>query len=195
MACHNKFVLEPGFCISAVLVLYLLPLNWALAWFAASIIHELCHYFTMLILGINVHSIRITAAGAIMQTDAMTWICEIIAALAGPAGAMCLLFVTRFYPEAALCALLQSAYNLLPVYPLDGGRALRCFALHYLGTQRGMGLCDFVKYATLLLLLLFASVLTFCYSFGILPLFIVIMIFVRAMNLKIPCKATKQIVQ
>ena len=59
----------------------------------------------------------------------MTYGEECLCALAGPVGGFLLLSMCRIYPELAVWGMFQSIYNLLPVYPLDGGRAVRCIAL------------------------------------------------------------------
>ena len=56
----------------------------------------------------------------------MSPIREAICALAGPLGSFSLLLISEYFPEAAVCGLIQGAYNLIPVYPLDGGRLMRC---------------------------------------------------------------------
>lgn len=51
---------------------------------------------------------------------------ELLCVLAGPAVSFSLLALARFFPRIAICGLVQGIYNLLPIYPLDGGKALRC---------------------------------------------------------------------
>ena len=61
-----------------------------------------------------------------MHADGMSTTKTLICVLAGPIGSLLLLLYIRWIPRIAFCALVQTIYNLLPIYPLDGGRAIRC---------------------------------------------------------------------
>ena len=60
-----------------------------------------------------------------METASMSPVREAICALAGPLGSFSLLLISEYFPEAAVCGLIQGAYNLIPIFPLDGGRVVR----------------------------------------------------------------------
>lgn len=114
--------------IALALGVLILPLRWMLAAFTAAAFHEACHYAAIRLCGGRVTDFRITSGGAVMETEGLGRGAELFCALAGPLGGLLLLFTGRVLPAVAVCALMQSAYNLLPLYPLDGGRALRCGA-------------------------------------------------------------------
>lgn len=118
--------LDPWWLIFAALLILTLPLNWLAASLAAAAVHELCHILSILALGGRIYSFRIYIGGACIDARTPTFGREIFGILAGPLGSLSLLILLRIWPEIALCGMVQGIFNLLPVYPLDGGRILRC---------------------------------------------------------------------
>lgn len=118
--------IEASACLWWAFLLLVLPLRWVLGAFTAAAFHEFCHYLAIRASGGEVKGILIRPAGTVMQTTDLSSGRELVCALAGPLGGLLLLLFARWIPWAALCALVQSSFNLLPIYPLDGGRALQC---------------------------------------------------------------------
>lgn len=100
--------------------------RWVLGWLVAASVHELCHYATLNICAVQVFGVEVGVWGAQMETGPVSNSKELICALAGPAGGLISILFARVFPQMAVCAFVQSAFNLLPVYPMDGGRVLRC---------------------------------------------------------------------
>ncbi len=113
-------------CVLAALSILLLPLNWIFAGLIAAGFHELCHCIAVWIVGGRVWEFRICAGGAVMDASPMSTVRELFCVLAGPIGGILLSLFFRWIPRVAICAVFQSAFNLLPIYPLDGGRAVGC---------------------------------------------------------------------
>lgn len=121
----GKVSLDPWAYWFGALLILLLPLNWLLAAATAAVFHELCHAGAIYALGGRVYSLRIGITGAVMETELDGRGREALAALAGPGGSFLLVLLGRWIPRVAVCAAIQGLFNLLPLYPLDGGRALR----------------------------------------------------------------------
>jgi Zn-dependent protease len=97
------------------------------AFFAASV-HELCHIAALYLCNTSIHCIRIDLGGATIVTAPLPPLQELLCAAAGPLGSFLCLLTVRKFPLFAFCGLIQGMYNLLPLYPMDGGRVLRCLA-------------------------------------------------------------------
>ena len=128
------------------------PLNWLLSALAAAVVHELCHYLALRLLGGESRGFAIRPGGAVLSVAGLTPGAELLCALAGPLGALLLLPLYRLFPRAAICAAFQSAFNLLPIRPLDGGRVLRGILFRLMGPDRGERICRLADRVTALLM-------------------------------------------
>lgn len=138
MACRR---LDWAAFLLLALALLILPFRWLLALLLAGTVHELGHYVALRVCGIQVSHFKIGIGGARMSVGAMGRWQELLCALAGPISGLCLVIFARWLPRTAICAVIQSAYNLLPVYPLDGGRAVRCICLSQTACRWIEGIC------------------------------------------------------
>lgn len=125
------------FFLIFTLALFLIPVRWVLGWIIAGFLHEFSHMGMLYIQKVKIVSVSIKASGAIIMSEPMSFLQEFYCALAGPLGSLSSYIFLRIFPEITICAFLQSAFNLLPAYPLDGGRAIKCAVSHFWGESRG----------------------------------------------------------
>ena len=185
----REFVtVSADFYICAAAGILLLPLPWLGAWLLSTLTHELCHYIALRACGCCITGIRISLKGVFMETDGISLGKEAVCAYAGPLGALLLLFFTRQLPRTAICVLVQSIYNLLPVFPLDGGRGLGCLLRKLLGEDRGEETFRAVETAVLILLILLALYAVVKLGLGLLPALAVVLLIIKNKKINIPCK-------
>lgn len=124
--------IDPWAYLFAAALLLMLPLKWVLAAFLAAAFHELCHMAAVKCMGGHIKALRLTSRGMQMDVRLPGKKQEFAAAVAGPLGSFFLAFLYRWIPEISVCACIQGIYNAMPIYPLDGGRALACLTDYYL---------------------------------------------------------------
>ena len=184
---------------SAFLLLALLlltaPLPWVGAALAAAAFHEACHWAALRLTGVRLRGMTVSAAGAVLKTGPMEPRQELWSALAGPAGSLLLLTLLRRFPRIALCGGIQGIFNLLPVYPLDGGRALRCLLKFRYSEQSAGHIAGIAENLTLAAIAGAGAALSFGENMGIAPVLAAVTMVMKAKMRKTPCKELFQRVQ
>ena len=176
----HKLSCSAGFFLILALLILLVPFSWLGAMVVAAAIHEFCHYLTIVLLTGRRAGIRLLSGSAKIPLPEMTPWQEAVCALAGPLGGLLLIPLYTVFPRLALCGLVQSLYNLLPIYPLDGGRLLRCVLSGVLQPPKVDSMMKAVTVVIRVCVCLVGIFCTFYLHFGIFPILIAILICIRA---------------
>lgn len=128
---------DGGFWLVLALMALLFPLRFLAGVLIAAAVHECGHLLAIWLTGGKVLSFRLHGGGAAIETAPMEPGREALCALAGPGLGALTILAWRVFPELALAGLVQTVFNLIPIYPLDGGRAVRniCCKMRDFGVQ------------------------------------------------------------
>ena len=127
----NRIQISAGAFLTLAVLLMLLPIQWVTALFVAAAVHEACHLGAIRLLGADLRQIRVGMRGAVIETGYLSPGRELICTMAGPCGSAALVLLAPWFPRLAICGFVHCFYNLLPIYPMDGGRIFR-IVLHFL---------------------------------------------------------------
>lgn len=165
--------------------LLLLPLNWLAAAATAAVAHELCHMIAVVLLGGKIRHVEVRPYGTEMAVYGIDGTREVLCALAGPLGSFALVLLIHRFPVLGLCALVQGSFNLLPLYPLDGGRALKEL-LNVVIPSCGYTVFTWIEKMGLVFMLCISGWFCLRYSLGFFPFFAVVFVLTRALVRKSP---------
>lgn len=170
------------------LLLLVLPFPWIVAAIVAAAFHEGCHILAIRLCGGSIHDLKIGQRGASIGVAALSPWQELVCALAGPLGSFLLILTADMFPRLAVCALFHGVYNLLPIYPMDGGRALHCILTMLLGQGRAGTVGVWVTRILCVMLLIVGIYAFFVLQIGILPLVMAGFVICKTNMRKMPCK-------
>ncbi len=122
----------PGWAVMMAVFFYINPLDCALPFCLAALVHEAGHFLALLALRVPILRFRLRLSGASLETGPMRFEDELLCALAGPFANLTLLLLGPLWPRLSALSLLLACFNLLPFPAFDGGRALRAaLSLHF----------------------------------------------------------------
>ena len=163
--------LRPGFCVFAIMLAALDRNGAVLPIVCAMALHELAHAAAMLACGGRIRRLTLRFADLYLEAAGLGYRQEFFAALAGPlANLACGAAFRVRWPAFAAYSLILGLYNLLPVWPLDGGRMIRCVLLARLPITQAEHISEIVSFAACAVLLLIGVFLTFFRKSGLWPL-------------------------
>ena len=163
--------MTPGFAVLLGVAVCLDPGGLFLPFAAATLAHELGHLIAMGACHVPPSSVRLGLAGVTIFAAFPGPRQELICAAAGPlANLLSSTILLPAAPKFAAAGILLAAFNLLPVYPLDGGRIVRAVAPRAAET---------VSVVTAAVLLLAGAVLTAVFHLGLWPLILLFLLLGR----------------
>ena len=184
---RNLIQINPWAYYFTAFAVLTVPLDWFLSALCAAVFHELCHIWAIKILGGKILGIHVCISGTIIETEIHGRWEELLSALAGPAGSLLLLTLCHVFPKLAICACVQGVFNLLPVYPLDGGRALLC-CLEWVCPLKSDRILFWTETLLVFFIFFFAALGALVFSMGFFPVFAAMLLLIKAILRKRPCK-------
>ena len=179
----KRLDLAPGFAAALCLLRLLAEPRVFYAFLAAATAHEAGHVMAIYLVGGRVTGIRLGMCDAKIETRGLGYRQEIFCALAGPGmSVLVCLALRKAYATCAAISLLLGLFNAMPVYPLDGGRALRAGLCLVLPLGRAEAVSSVVSLAVCAAGLAGAVFCARAYGLGFAPVALWLVVFARVLR-------------
>lgn len=177
------------------LLLLCIPLRWLLAAAVSILVHEFGHWCVLRLCGYHVKQWQIGACGMRLMTGPLTPVKECLCALAGPLCGMMLVFAAPVWPNLAVCALVHSMFNLLPITGQDGYRIVLSFLTLCFGRKAAAAFLHILQLTAAVVGAVFCVWATFIRRLGLFAMLLGVYAFVKGIQGKKPCKLRQETVQ
>lgn len=179
--CKEKSKISVHFSFIVLMVVgYFFGLGKLLfSYFVCLVFHEMVHYFVAKKLGYKLGTIRLSMTGAVLDAkqDEFSFKDEILIAISAPLVNLAVGFLLvsfwwivpesyNFLQDLAVINFAIFGFNILPFFPLDGGRVLLGFLSKKTQRKNALKLCRAVTICASILLFIF-----FVFSLFVSPLF------------------------
>lgn len=179
----KRLDLAPGFAAALCLLRLLAEPRVFYAFLAAAAAHEAGHVMAIYLVGGRVTGIRLGVCDAKIETRGLGYRQEIFCALAGPGmSVLVCLALRKAYATCAAISLLLGLFNAMPVYPLDGGRALRAGLCLVLPLGRAEAVSNIAGLAVCAAGLAGAIFCARAYGIGFAPVALWLVVFARVLR-------------
>ncbi|MBQ9839037.1 MAG: hypothetical protein IJO56_06080 [Oscillospiraceae bacterium] len=190
-----EFGVQPQIYALLAAMLLLLPLKWLTAAVMSVLLHEGCHLAVLKLFHTQVSSVRVGWSGVQMETAPIKDYQELLCALAGPGSCIIAFALADWFPRFAICAAFHAAYNMIPVYPLDGGRVMVCLLRMFLPYDTAWRICRVVEHFCVACFLFCGLYGAFILRLGFLPILISFFLTWKTLYGKKSCKERRLGVQ
>lgn len=179
----SKIYIHPLFYLLSFLFLLMGNVRYLLLFMSLILVHELGHFFAAKVLGWKVDKICIFPYGGVSKFNEKVNVLlreEFFVLISGPLVQMVFFWVVRDlvgwrYEQIFLeYHLFILGFNLLAIYPLDGGRLLNIFMAIFMPFKKSLKVSVFISYSVLIFLMIFFSV-----RFSLFFLFVVCATFLK----------------
>lgn len=160
---------HPSLILWLSIFFYLTP-QLLLPFFLAAGFHELGHYLMLKKLKKSPSTLVLSFSGASMETPALSYREEGLAATAGPAFSFLLSILWPLWPLLGLYSLILGILNLLPAAGLDGARILSSILYQHASPDKAKILSQQISFCTCLLLSILSTLMALHFRLGIWPL-------------------------
>lgn len=144
------------------------------------IMHELSHMIMALILNVDIKEIMLLPFGATAKYDGkLNPIKELLISIAGPMASLLFANLYNNYTYFVI-NLLIFIFNMIPIYPLDGGRIVKIFLTFFLGEKKTQKIINVLNIFLVYILSILAIILFIKYrNFS---LFLVVLYIIRILK-------------